>query len=285
VVAVVFLRRQRALAHPLIDLRLFGVPAFAVSLAILLVGIFVLHASYLYLGQYLQLVLGQSPLEAGLWTVPAAGAVIAGSVLASRLVRWTPRAYVLGAGLALTAAGFLALTELDAGSGLALLVSASVVISLGLGPVMTLTTDLVVASAPREHAGAAASLSETSGVLGGALGIAIIGSAATAVYRHYVADSLPAGLPPDTAEVARDTLGGAVGAAAQLSDRLATDLIAGATDAFTQAVHLAAAVSATLMIAAAIATTVLHRRVRAGAEAEPARTTRDGAERGLDALT
>jgi MFS transporter, DHA2 family, multidrug resistance protein len=265
--AVVFLRRQGTLVDPLVDLQLFRAVGFTVSLATLLLGIFVLHASYLYLGQYLQLVLGQSPLEAGLWTVPAAGAVIVGSTLASRLARWTRRAYVIGSGLALTAAGFLALTALDPGSGLALLVSASVVISLGLGPVMTLTTDLVVASAPRERAGAAASLSETSGVLGGALGIAVIGSAATAVYRDQVADRLPPDIPSGAAEAARDTLGGAVGAAGQLPDRLGAELIAGASEAFTDAVHIAAAASATLMAATALLAAVLLRRVREGADA------------------
>jgi DHA2 family multidrug resistance protein-like MFS transporter len=273
--AVVFLRRQRELADPLVDLALFRLRAFTVALVTLLLGIFVLHASYLYLGQYLQLVLDQSPLQAGLWTVPAAGAVIAGSTLASRLARLTRRAHVIGGGLALSATGFVALTQLDGGSGLALLVVASVVISLGLGPVMTLTTDLVVASAPPERSGAAASLSETSGVLGGALGIAIIGSAATAVYRDEAAQTLPAGVPPGATEAARDTLGGAIGAAEQLPDQLAAALTTAATEAFTQAVHVAAAASAALMVATATLATIMLRRTAPSAALEPARPQPD----------
>jgi MFS transporter, DHA2 family, multidrug resistance protein len=264
VVSVVFQRRQRVLPDPLVDPALFRVLAFSAALATLLLGIFVLHASYLYLGQYLQLVLGQSPLEAGLWTVPAAAAVIAGSTLAPMLIRWTPRAYVVGGGLALAAAGFLSLTRLDGDVGLALLVPASVVISLGLGPVMTLTTDLVVASAPRERAGAAASLSETSGVLGGALGIAVIGSVGTAVYRDDVADGLPVTVPPRAAEATQDTLGGAVGAAEHLSGELGGAVLAAATEAFTQAVHVAAAASSALMIATAVLAALVLRRVGPG---------------------
>jgi MFS transporter, DHA2 family, multidrug resistance protein len=277
VLGAVFLRRQRRLEDPLVDLRLFRVLAFTAALATLLLGIFVLHASYLYLGQYLQLVLGQSPLEAGLWTVPAAAAVIAGSTLASSLARLARRAHVIGGGLALTAAGFLALTQLDSGSGLGLLVSASIVISLGLGPVMTLTTDLVVASAPRERAGAAASLSETSGVLGGALGIAIVGSVATAVYRDQVADTLPAGIPSEAADAARGTLGGAAGAAEQLPDQLGPALMAAASEAFTQGVHIAAAASATLMVITAILATVLLRHAGSYAESASLRERRDDA--------
>ncbi len=85
-----------------------------------------------------------------------------------------------------------------------------VVYSLGLAPVFTLATDLVVGSAPPERAGAASAISETASEFGGALGIAILGSIGTAIYRADMADSLPAGVPLATAEAARETLGGAV---------------------------------------------------------------------------
>ena len=85
----------------------------------------------------------------------------------------------------------------------------------------TLTTDLIVGSAPPERAGAASAISETSAEFGGALGIAVLGSIGTAVYRGAMADAMPAGVPPEAAEAARDTLGGAVAAAEQLPDRWA----------------------------------------------------------------
>ena len=93
-------------------------------------------------------------------------------------------------------------------------------ISLGLAPVITLATELIVGSAPPEQAGAATGMSETSGELGGALGIAILGSIGTAVYRTEVADSLPSGIPAEVADAARDTLGGALAIAQTLPEAL-----------------------------------------------------------------
>jgi MFS transporter, DHA2 family, multidrug resistance protein len=112
-VGVAFVRRQRALPDPLLDLRLFRILDFSTALGALMLGIFVLFGAYLHIAQYLQLVLGLSPLEAGLWTAPSAAGTIAGSMLATRIVRRVRPALVVGAGLALTAAGFGMLTQVD----------------------------------------------------------------------------------------------------------------------------------------------------------------------------
>ena len=215
-IGAVFVRRQQRLADPLIDLRLFRVPAFSASLATYTLGIFVAFGAFLFIAQYLQLVLGLSPLEAGLWTVPSSGAFIVGSMLTPMIVRRVRPAFVMAAGLALAAAGFGVLTQVDGASGLAVLVTGSVVFSLGLAPVFTLATDLIVGTAPPERAGAASAISETGSEFGGALGIAILGSIGTAVYRGEMADAVPTGVPPEAAELARDTLGGAVAAAGHL---------------------------------------------------------------------
>ncbi|MGH3682789.1 MAG: MFS transporter, partial [Natronosporangium sp.] len=202
----VFVRRQQTLADPFVDLRLFRVPAFSASLATNMLSFFVAFGAFLFIAQYLQLVRGLSPLEAGLWTVPSSGGFIVGSMLAPVFVRRVQPAYVVGAGLTLAAAGFGLLTQAGMDS-LVVVVTASVVFSMGLAPVFTLAADLVVGTAPPERAGAAAALSETSTEFGGALGIAILGSIGTAVYRGAMADTLPAGVPPETAAAARDTLG------------------------------------------------------------------------------
>jgi DHA2 family multidrug resistance protein-like MFS transporter len=244
-----FLRRQRTLSDPLIDVRLFRAPAFSAALAANTLAFFVAFGAFFFLAQYLQLVLGLSPLEAGLWTVPSAGGFIAGSMLAPVIVRRVRPAYVMGCGLALAAVGFGMLTEVGGESGLALLVTASVVFSLGLAPVFTLATDMTVGTAPVERAGAASAISETSSELGGALGIAILGSIATAVYRG----AIPAGAP----DPARDTLGGAVAASRRLSDPALLDT---ARDAFTQGLQVAASISAAVLVAAAIVTATMLRR-------------------------
>ncbi|MGH2847532.1 MAG: MFS transporter, partial [Thermoleophilaceae bacterium] len=191
-----FLRRQRKLVDPLIDLRLFRVPAFSAALATNTLAFFVAFGAFLFLAQYLQLVLGLSPLRAGLWTVPSGAGFIVGSMLTPLIVRRVPPAFVMGGGLVLAAAGFGLLTQVSGDSALAILVTGSVVFSLGLAPVFTLAADLMVGTAPPERAGAAAGISETSSEFGGALGIAVLGAIGTAVYRSQVAGAVPAGVPP-----------------------------------------------------------------------------------------
>jgi MFS transporter, DHA2 family, multidrug resistance protein len=263
-----FARRQRELADPLIDLGLFRAPAFSASLAAFMLSIFVIAGIFLFLAQYLQLVLGLSPLQAGLWTVPSAGGLIAGSMLAPLIVRRVRPAFVMAGGLALSAVGFGMLIQVNAASGLAILVIGSVVFSLGVAPVGTLASDIIVGNAPPERAGAASGISETSAELGGALGIAVLGSVGTAVYRSEVTGAVPADVPPAAAEAARDTLGGAVAAAEELPDPLGAELLDAAREAFTQALQLTAITSAAIVVGVAILAAVVLRDVRKGSGPE-----------------
>jgi DHA2 family multidrug resistance protein-like MFS transporter len=179
---------------------------------------------------------------------------------------------VIGGGLAMAAFGLGVLTQVGGSpnADLAILAGASLVVSLGLAPVFTATTDLVVGSAPPERAGAASGISETGAELGGALGIAILGSIGVAVYRGELADTLPAGVPSQAAAVVRDTLGGAVGVAAQLPEGLGVALLAAAREAFTQGLQLTAALSAAVAVSIAVLATVLLRAVPASSpQAEP----------------
>ncbi|WP_053208324.1 MFS transporter, partial [Jiangella muralis] len=239
-VGVLFVGRQRVLADPLVDVRLFRDPAFSVAVATLAAGIFVLWGANYYLAQYLQLVQDLSPLRAGLWTAPSAAGVIVGSLLAPRLARRIRPGVVIGVGLTVSAAGFVLLTQLTATSGLGLLVAGSVTVSAGLGPMMALATDQVVGAAPPERAGAAAALSSMAPQLGGALGIAVLGSVVAAVFR--------------SAGTGADTLGAAVAAA---EDRTG---LAAAREAFTDGIVLAATVSAALTAALAISVVALSAR-------------------------
>ncbi|WP_433369649.1 MFS transporter [Streptosporangium sp. CA-115845] len=262
--AAVFVRRQQVQADPLIDLRLFANRAFSTSAGALALGIFVLWGANYAIAQYLQLVYGLSPLRAGLWTAPSAAGVIAGSILASRIVRLVSPGVVIGVGLALAAAGFWTLTQVGGAGGLTVLVTGSVVVSAGLGPMMALATAMIVAAAPSERAGAASAICSTAPQLGGALGIAILGSAITAVYRDEMAGALPSGVPTEAASVARDSLGGAVAVAGRLSEPLGSELLGVARAAFIQGFHLSAAISGVVMAGMAVVVVVLLRHIRAG---------------------
>ena len=158
--ALVFLRRQRILRDPLIDLRLFRSRSFNAALTANTLSIAIVFGIDLFIAQYLQLVLGLSPLQAGLWTAPAAGGFIAGSMLAPLLVRYVRPAFVVAGGLVLAAVGLGLLAQVDGGSPLALIVICSIVIALGIAPPVTLGTDLIVGCVRPERAGVASGLSE-----------------------------------------------------------------------------------------------------------------------------
>jgi MFS transporter, DHA2 family, multidrug resistance protein len=269
VLSVVFVRRQRSLAHPIIDLDLFRSRAFNASLATNLLGIFIVVGYFIFVAQYLQLVLGLSPLEAGLWSLPSAAALVVGSNVAPRILRRVRPAYVIGPGLALAAVGLAVLTQVGGSADLAILAIASAIVSLGLAPVFTATTDLIVGSAPPERAGAASGISETGAELGGALGIAILGSIGVAVYRGQLATTLPADVPSQAAAAARDTLGGAVAAAQQLPTEVGSALMTAAREAFTAGLQVTAAISAVIAAGIAVLATVLLREVRASSEEAP----------------
>ena len=250
-VGVAWVRRQRQLADPMIDVSLFRIRTFNAALAVNFLAIFVAVGYFLFVAQYLQLVVGLSPLEAGLWSLPSAFGFIVGSQAAPHLVRRVRPAHLVGGGLGLGSIGLVVLTQVGVTGGLAGLVVASVIISLGLAPVFGLTTELIVGSAPPERAGAASGISETAAELGGALGIAVLGSIGVAIYRADVAAGLPPGVPATAAAAARDTLGGAVAAAAELPGTVGAALLDVAREAFVAGMHVTSAIAVVLAVAVA----------------------------------
>jgi DHA2 family multidrug resistance protein-like MFS transporter len=253
-VGALFVRRQLNIESPLIDVRLFRITAFSASLGTYFFGIFVVVGYFLFISQYLQLILGLSPLEAAVWSLPSAVGFIVGSTIAPRIIHRFRPSVVMGVGMAIAAVGTAMLIGLsvDGDGSLLLIAGASVIISIGLAPVITLATELIVGSAPPEQAGAATGISETSGELGGALGIAILGSLGTAVYRAELGDSLPSDLPSEVADAALDTLGGAMAIAETLPGAIGDAVVAAAQIAFVDALHIVAAVAAIGAAATAI---------------------------------
>jgi MFS transporter, DHA2 family, multidrug resistance protein len=271
-VGLLFVRRQQTLADPLIDLRLFRSRTFSTALAAITSTFAVMFGTFLFIAQYLQLVLGYSPLEAGLWTAPSSFGFIAGAMLSSVLVRMVRPAFVIAGGLALAAAGLVLLAQVGSDSSVALVVAASVILSLGVAAPVTLLTDLIVGCVPPERAGVASGISETGTELGGALGIAVLGSIGVAVYRNELGEAVPAGVPPEASEASKDTLGGAVESVPTLPDALGTTLLNVAQEAFTQGLQLAAVTSAAVALGAAALVAVLLRRMGADSNRNEGRT-------------
>ena len=275
-VGALFVDRQRRLAEPMIDLELFRRPAFSLALSANTLAFAVVFGMEVFVAQYFQLVLGYSPLEAGLWSVPGAAAFVVGSQLTPPLAaRVRPPIAMLG-GILVAVVGVALLTQAGAANGPGLVVAGVVILSLGLAPLFTLAADLAIGSAPPERAGSASGISETSSELGGALGLAILGTVGTAVYRERAGDAIPDGLSSDSSTTASDTLGGAVEVADGLPPVAAADLLEPAREAFTQGLQVAATVSGVLVVAAAV---IVARLLRRGDEAQESeqRAARPGA--------
>ncbi len=248
--AVVFVRRQRRLPEPLLDVRLFRSRAFSTALVVLTLGVAAQGGIMFLVAQDLQLVKGLSPLQAGLWLAPGSLAMVTGSLLAPTIAQRLHRAYVVAAGMTLAATGYILLTQVDSTAGPFGEVVGVVLVFFGIGAMAPLAIDLVVGLAPPAKSGSAASMSQTSGDLGIALGVAALGSVGTSVYRAQIA--VPAGVPVGTGDAARDSLAAATSAASDLPSALGMGLLESAREAFSTGLHTAASLSVIVMTGLAI---------------------------------
>lgn len=242
---VVFVRRQRTLTTPLIDLSLFKIPAFSGAVAANGLAIFAFVGLFFFFSQYLQLVRGLSPLHAGLVGLPAALASMLVVAAATVALRALGRGPAIATGLVVASAGFALLALAEGSDGVVWLMVPLGVIGLGVGLAMTLTTDAVVSAAPKSRAGSAAAIAETAFEMGAALGIAVLGSAMTRSYRS----NLPAldDLDAVTAADVQQSL-----ATASRNQSVTPDVLESAQEAFTSAMQTTSVVTASLLLVAAL---------------------------------
>ncbi|MFD5079092.1 MFS transporter [Streptomyces sp. NPDC058371] len=256
-----FVRRQLTLPAPLLDMRLFRNRGFSAAVLADLLTILGLSGLVFFLSQYLQLVQGRGPFEAGLAEVPAAvGAVGAGLIAGMVARRFSVRVVVAG-GLAAVGAALAVLTLLSQSTGYPLLGAALLVVGIGAGFSFTVTADVILSSVPKEQAGAASAVSETAYELGAALGIAVLGSIVTGVYRDFTG-------PADTPAAARESLGGAVESAAGMPADTAGAMVSAAREAFVDGLALASGIGAVVLLATAVAAWFLLKgqRLETGSE-------------------
>ncbi len=244
-----FVRRQLTSAAPLLDMRLFRNRGFTASVLSDLLTVLGMAGLIFFLSQFLQLVQGRSPLQAGLAEAPAAlGAVVTGLVAGSAARRWSVRAVVAG-GLAAIALALAVLPAAGPHTGYPLLGTVLLVVGVGAGFSFTVTADVILSCVPQERAGAASAVSETAYELGTALGIALLGSIVTGFYSGL---RVPPGVPGEAADQARQSLSGAVEAARTLPPDTAHTLLAAARDAFTDGLRAASAVGAAVLLLTAV---------------------------------
>ncbi|WP_433345592.1 MFS transporter [Microtetraspora malaysiensis] len=252
---VAFVRRQRALPEPMLDVRLFGSRAFSAAIGTNTLGVFAMVGSSLFTTQYLQMVMGARPFVAGLYALPSAGMATLTAALAPVLVRKIRPGLVVGAGLLVGASGFALLARLDTSGQAVPLIVGIMLMAGGIALALTVSSDLIIAAAPPERAGSVAGLSQVATEFGGALGICLLGSIGAAVYRGHLAST---GAPAQ----ALDTLGAALDAARRLPQPAGDALAAAARDAFTQGQHYAMIAAAAGLYLMAVLAPILLRSVR-----------------------
>ncbi|KAB1989436.1 MFS transporter [Streptomyces triticiradicis] len=247
-----FVRRQLKLTKPLLDVRLFRNRGFSGAVLADLFTVLGMSGLVFFLSQYLQLVQGRGPLEAGLAEVPAAVGAVAAGLVAGRFARRFSVRTVVSGGLAAVGLALGVLTVLDRSTGYPLLGAALLVVGVGAGFSFTVTADVILSAVPKEQAGAASAVSETAYELGAALGIALLGSVVTGVYSGFTG---PAGTPA----AAHDSLGGAVEAAGHLPGHTAEALLTAARESFVDGLALASGAGAAVLLATAAAAWFLLR--------------------------
>ncbi|MDA0637863.1 DHA2 family efflux MFS transporter permease subunit [Nonomuraea sp. MCN248] len=243
---LVFVLRQTRLAEPLVDVRLFRRRAFSASIGTNLLAIFTMMAMSMFFAWYFQLVLGWSPLQAGLAGLPGGLSGAIGGVLAGPLVSRIGRNGVVALGLLMNAGAFFYYSTLGLEVSYPVMACAMMVGGMGIGLAFTVNNDNVLATAPRKRAGAAAAVSETSFELGGALGIAILGTVLNSAYAGRL--EVPAGVP---AEAARESIAGALTVAESLPAAQAGQLVAAAREAFVHAVNVTALTTSVMLVVVA----------------------------------
>ncbi|MFE6917911.1 MFS transporter [Streptomyces rubiginosohelvolus] len=250
---ILFVRRQKRRRHPLIDVAMFARPAFSTAVGCIVLAMLALVGLQLIAVQYLQLVLGLTPLETGLRLLPLTfAAMAAGATGSYTLRRFGPRRMV-GWGFVLTASSVLVLTAMGQHDRPALLTVAFVLLGFGLQTTLFGAYESMLSDAPPERAGGAAAIGETSYQLGAGLGIALLGSVMNAAYAPGLASLGDKGVPARAGAEASHSLGEAYQVAAQLGGPMGDLLRSTARHAFIDGLHITLFVSAGLLLLGALA--------------------------------
>ena len=247
---VVFVRRQLASPTPMLDMRLFRRGTFSGALVVNLLSIVGLVGFLFFVAQHLQLILGLTPLQAGLALVPGLAAMIVAGLVVVPIAKHHPARVVVPAALAFSVAGYVAVPFAMGPEGLGLLVVAFVSLGIGIGAAETVSNELILASAPPSKAGAASAVSETAYELGALLGTAVLGGILTALYRANLV--VPHGVSAEMGAASRETLAGAVHAADEIGGALGARLVDAAAHAFDAGVAVTALIGAGLVVIAAV---------------------------------
>jgi EmrB/QacA subfamily drug resistance transporter len=250
----VFAWWELRIAHPLVDLRIFSSRAFSTATASVTIIFFALFGSLFVLTQYLQLVHGYSPLSAGLRALPFALAIGAMSPLSPILASRFGTRLVISAGMALMGLGLLDLSTVGVHTAYPPIALAVAIMGAGMGLVMAPASTTIMTTVPAHQAGAGSAINDTIREVGGALGIAIVGSLAAAVYRSRLTHALIAQhAPGPVVRIAASSVAAADAAGRQAGGASGSELVAAAHSAFVDAMAMGVRVAAGVARVSAVA--------------------------------
>jgi predicted MFS family arabinose efflux permease len=264
VILVAFVFVERRATAPMLPMRFFRQLDFTGAVLVIGMALFAMFVTFFFLTQLFQLVQHRSALAAGLLIVPASVGIVIGSGIAGKAINTVgPRALVaaMTGGMLI---GLLLLTRITVNSGAVQICATLVLVGLGAGLGLPALTDTVMAAVPEDEAGVGSAVNDVSRQLGGALGVAVIGSIVSSSYRAHLQASEPAQISPTVARAAQQSIGVATETARSLPQSAATQLMHAADSAYVTAITHGFYVSGAVMVAAlVVALSLLPRRTRA----------------------
>ncbi len=232
----------------MLDVRLFRNPRFSAASGAITLAFFAMFGTVFFLTQYLQSVLGYSALEAGVRVLPVAAGLVFAGPMSARLAERLGTKLVVAAGLGLVAGALALMTGYEVDSGYGFVALTQVLLGVGIGMAMAPATESIMGALPLAKASVGSAVNDATRTTGGALGVAVLGSLLSSGYRGHM-DAAVSSLPASAADIARDSLGGALGVAARGGgSRLATS----AQEAFVSGMHSAVVVAAAIALAGAV---------------------------------
>ncbi|MGI9646036.1 MAG: DHA2 family efflux MFS transporter permease subunit [Ilumatobacteraceae bacterium] len=236
--------------HPMLPMKYFRNPGFSIGSGVITFAFFVMFGFFFLLTQYLQFVRGYSPLDAGVATLPLAVTLVIVSPRSAAMGERIGITRVIGSGFFFVVAGFVVLALVDESTPYLVIAGGLVLLGVGMGITVAPGTGSIMAAVPLNKAGVGSAVNDTTREVGGALGIAVLGSIANSAYRSSIDNEALEALPPELADAAGESIGAATAISRQLPAeaglRLSTEAGEAFTSAFGTALLAAAAVSAVL---------------------------------------
>jgi EmrB/QacA subfamily drug resistance transporter len=240
--------------QPMLDIGFFRNPRFSAASMAITLTFMALMGVIFGLTQYLQSVLGFSPLEAGAILLPMSAVMLVLAPMSARLVERLGSKLVLGTGLLVVALALALQTTLDTGSSTLHVVLVTIVLAAGMANVMAPATESIMGSLPRAKAGVGSAVNDTTRQMGGAIGVALIGSLLASVYRSDVRTGLAdSGAPASLVEQASSSVQSGVAAGRGLGGALGQQVVTVSHQSFVSGYHVGVVVAAAIVLVAAVA--------------------------------